>query len=234
MHPIERCHRLALIFLLFILGYVSIAFSETAFGPSYIQGSAVNLRSAPSTSSAIISVLSKGQPCEILDRQNDWFYIKLSDDLAGWVFGPYVTFTPVLSDASSISRNEQIVRYALTLLKTKYRYGGNSPNGFDCSGFTRYVYTQFGHILPHKASEQMKYGQPVEKDALQKGDLVFFKTQGAQIVNHVGIYMENGQFIHASSGAGYVTISPLTSGYYHPRYQGARRIFQTHSEVIKK
>ncbi|HOP74508.1 MAG TPA: SH3 domain-containing C40 family peptidase [Bacillota bacterium] len=228
MRPTGKCYRWTLIFLLFLFGFVSIIYSESVTDISFIAASAVNLRSEPSTSSPIITVLKRGQPCEIINQQDEWVYIKLPNELTGWVSVQYISFSPLSPSEHLMSPlHEELIRFAHSLLNTKYRYGGNSPSGFDCSGFTRYVYAQFGYELPHKASEQMKYGQPIEKDSLQKGDLVFFKTLGSKIINHVGIYTENGNFIHASSGAGRVTISPLTSGYYLPRYQGARRILST-------
>lgn len=232
MHPTGKHYGFFLSALLFLFAFVSITHSESIAEQSYIQASTVNLRSAPSTSATIITVLSKGQPCEILEQQNDWVYIKLTNDTYGWVAAQYISLTPIPSiDGLELPLNEKIIRYAQSLLKTKYRYGGISPSGFDCSGFTRYVYAQFGYNLPHKASEQMQYGQVIEKASLKKGDLVFFKTMGSKTINHVGIYIGDNNFIHASSGAGHVKISPLNSGYYYPRYQGARRILP---EIIEK
>ncbi len=103
-----------------------------------------------------------------------------------------------------------------------YVWGGATPAGFDCSGFTQYVMKQNGITIPRTAAEQFAAGSPVEKANLQVGDLVFFTTYkpGA---SHVGFYMGDGQFLHASSGAKEVTVSKLDESYYAQRYIGARR-----------
>ncbi|MBV6459014.1 MAG: hypothetical protein HONBIEJF_02153 [Fimbriimonadaceae bacterium] len=113
---------------------------------------------------------------------------------------------------------------AYSLRGTRYRYGGTSRNGFDCSGFAGYVYKSQGVKLPRTSREQSKVGQKVSKGSLQKGDLVFFKTRGGSRVSHVGIYAGNGKFIHASSGSGRVRVNSLSDGYYSRRFAGARRV----------
>ncbi|MCS6949987.1 MAG: NlpC/P60 family protein [Armatimonadota bacterium] len=122
------------------------------------------------------------------------------------------------------SLGEVIVRTASRYQGVRYRWGGSSRSGFDCSGFTRYIYRQRAGIeLPHSASAQFRRGTPVSREELQPGDLVFFQTyrRGA---SHVGIYIGNGKFIHASSARGRVRIDSLDEGYYRQRYLGARRI----------
>ena len=117
------------------------------------------------------------------------------------------------------------VSIAYQYLGVPYVYGGASPSGFDCSGFTMYVYSQLGISLPHGATPQLNYGASVSRSDLQPGDLVFFSDYG-YAASHVGIYVGDGQFIHASSSSsnGYcVCVSSLTSGYYDSHYAGARR-----------
>jgi len=116
-----------------------------------------------------------------------------------------------------------VVRRALGYLGTRYRYGASGARGFDCSGFTSYVYRQHGITLPHNSAAQYRVGKPVPRNELRPGDLVFFRTRGSRI-SHVGIYIGNGKFVHASSARGRVRIDTLTAGYYHRRYVGARRI----------
>ncbi len=115
------------------------------------------------------------------------------------------------------------VRRALGYLGVRYRYGGSSSRGFDCSGFTSYIYRQHGISLPHSASAQYRHGRAISRSELQPGDLVFFRTRGRRI-SHVGIYIGDGKFVHASSSRGRVRIDTLNSGYYKQRYVGARRI----------
>ncbi len=99
-----------------------------------------------------------------------------------------------------------------------YVYAGDSPSGgFDCSGFTMYVYAQIGISLPHNAAMQFGEGTPVSRDALEPGDLVFFYGLG-----HVGMYIGGGNFIHAPHTGDVVKISPL-AGHYDSVFDGARR-----------
>jgi len=116
-----------------------------------------------------------------------------------------------------------VVGTALSYQGTRYSYGGFSSRGFDCSGFVKYVYQRHGLNLPHNAAGQYGYGKPVSKGELQPGDLVFFRTGRSRGINHVGIYIGNGKFIHASSARGRVRIDSLNEGYYKARFVGARR-----------
>ncbi len=97
---------------------------------------------------------------------------------------------------------------------------GCSTSGFDCSGFVVYVYAQFGFKLSHYTGDLKKTGTKVSKKDLLPGDLVFFRKY-----HHVGIYLGDGNFVHASSGKGRVVISTLKKGFYKEKYSGARRIF---------
>lgn len=116
---------------------------------------------------------------------------------------------------------QAILATARKYLGVKYKWSGNSPSGFDCSGFVYYVFSQNSVSLPRTSYEQFKTGIKVSK--LQTGDLVFFSTY-ASGASHAGIYIGNNQFIHSSSGAGEVTITPLSTPYYSARYLGARRV----------
>ncbi|WP_319402850.1 NlpC/P60 family protein [uncultured Anaeromusa sp.] len=121
-------------------------------------------------------------------------------------------------------RGAQIVQMAQQYMGTPYAWGGSSPGGFDCSGFIYYIYGQFGISLPRMSDGQFEVGRAVSGDNLLPGDLIFFTTYepGA---SHVGIYLGGGRFIHASSAAGEVTITPLGKSYYQERYLGARRVW---------
>lgn len=117
----------------------------------------------------------------------------------------------------------RLVNYAKKYIGTRYVYGSSSSSGFDCSGFTMYVYRAAGINLPHSASSQSTLGLAVSKSNLRSGDLVFFETTGSGI-SHVGMCIGNNQFIHASSGSGHVTINSLSDSYYASRFRGAVRI----------
>jgi len=138
--------------------------------------------------------------------------------------------TPLL-DTVQIVREERkeslfrkIVELAKSLLGIRYRRGGTNKNGFDCSGFVQHVYGTFSFPLPRSATEQFKVGFPISKEELLEGDLLFFQTRKRPFPSHVGIYIGDNQFIHASSGKRRVTITDLDDPYYKKRFVGARRI----------
>lgn len=125
------------------------------------------------------------------------------------------------------SRRGMMVRGIATTAKsylgTPYAMGGTSRSAIDCSGFTMQVFSSYGIKLPRTADVQFNVGSKVGRGQEQPGDLVFFETY-LPGPSHVGIYLGGGQFIHASSSRG-VTITPLNSSYFGPRYLGARRLF---------
>jgi len=125
-----------------------------------------------------------------------------------------------VSRATREAREEaKVVRFARRLLGVRYAYGGTSPRtGFDCSGFTRYVYAHFGITLPHYSASQFALGRRVSRTRLRPGDLVFFDGLG-----HVGLYIGRQRFIHAPHSGTRVSIS-LLSGWYRMQYDGARRL----------
>ncbi|MCM3703564.1 C40 family peptidase [Paenibacillus macerans] len=114
---------------------------------------------------------------------------------------------------------------------TPYKYGGTSTAGFDCSGFTRYVFKQMGVTLPRVSTAQYKVGTAVSKSELQAGDLVFFNTLGGGKVSHVGIYVGDGEFAHASSSKG-IRIDKLRNSYYENRYVGAKRVLSKYGYSV--
>lgn len=121
------------------------------------------------------------------------------------------------------SSSSSIVSVAQQYLGVPYVWGGTSPSGFDCSGFTQYVFKKCGYSINRTAAAQYKNGSYVSYSNLQAGDLVYFtNTYSTSGISHVGIYIGGGQFIHAASGG--VKISSLSERYYSTRYYGARRI----------
>jgi cell wall-associated NlpC family hydrolase len=121
---------------------------------------------------------------------------------------------PVLAgmSASASSLRDSIVSLARAQIGTRYRHGGASPQrGFDCSGLVQYVMSRFAMIVPRTAKQQAAVGVPVERDTslLRPGDLLTFASTGKASISHIGIYIGNGHFVHASSVAGRVIESPL-------------------------
>ena len=117
-----------------------------------------------------------------------------------------------------------IEHVAKSLLGTDYQYGASGPSQYDCSGFTKYVFSKQGINLPRTSRDQAKVGQFVPARELQKGDLVFFSSKKTSKVAHVGIYLGRGEFIHASSSKDQVTISNLNSNYYSKHFKWGRRV----------
>jgi hypothetical protein len=130
---------------------------------------------------------------------------------------------PMVSRSASYLVARRIIQSAMSYVGVPYRYGGITPRGFDCSGFTKFVYGQAGINLPRMADAQFLVGEPVIHPNLQTGDLVFFTTY-APGASHVGIYLDNGRFISATSSGGIKVASLHDSYYWGPRYIGARRV----------
>jgi hypothetical protein len=211
---------------LFGIGLFTVAFGGELPERGLITGSMVNLRESASLTSKVLAVLPQGNLVVVKGINCDWVRVKLEDGLEGWIYQKYIT-----TDAETVESRERffakagkITGLALRYLGFKYRYGGASPRGFDCSGFTMYIYAQFGWKLPHSAAAQMELGVSVKKTDLLPGDLVFFRTLNSYKINHVGIYLGNGDFVHAASGSGAVKVSSINDGYYKYKYYCARRL----------
>ncbi|HET7136935.1 MAG TPA: NlpC/P60 family protein [Gaiellaceae bacterium] len=143
------------------------------------------------------------------------FFARAACALAGIDRNP----TPPSRATLLAAEQARIVRFARHYLGIRYSYGGTSPtSGFDCSGFTRFVYAHFGIALPHYSGGQFGIGRRVSRAGLRPGDLVFFDGLG-----HVGIYVGAGRFIHAPHTGTHVSIDPL-AGWYGAEYDGARRL----------
>ena len=115
-----------------------------------------------------------------------------------------------------------MLQQAKQYIGVPYVWGGTSPSGFHCSGFSQYTFKKAGVDIPRSSALQYNTGSPVSKDQLKSGDLVFFSTYKPG-PSHVGIYIANNQFIAASSSQG-IAITDLNNSYYQQRYIGARRI----------
>jgi cell wall-associated NlpC family hydrolase len=128
---------------------------------------------------------------------------------------------PIPTDARSpeATRGRAVVAVAKQYVGAPYRWGGSSPEGFDCSGLVRYVYAQVGVSLPHNAAQQYRLGTPVAREDLEPGDLVFFDH-----LRHNGIYVGDGRFIHARQTGRRVAIAGLDEAWYASHFVGGRRL----------
>lgn len=223
--------------LLICLAITPLAYGETALQSGVIKGNGVNFRAEPGLKSRVISVLKRGLTVAVIAENEHWYKVQLANGQVGWIYREFVELHP-LNRSNSRERLtkapvDEMLAYAKSFLGISYVYGGASPRGFDCSGFTKYVFSKIGINLPHQAKQQMEKGTAIQSKAeLLPGDLVFFKTKGSSIVNHVGIYLGDNRFIHASSGYGAVRISPLDSGYYDRCYVGGRRLIADVAEEV--
>jgi len=116
-----------------------------------------------------------------------------------------------------------LVGTALSLRGVPYRDGGSDLTGFDCSGFTQYVFGQYGITLPRSVREQFQTGRPITPQDVAPGDLIFFSTT-APGASHVGIAIGGDEFIHAPSSTGVVRVERMGSSYWGPRFIGAKRV----------
>lgn len=207
--------------------------SVAAIIKGVINGSDINLREGPGKDYDVVCQVNKGDKVEILGSEPEWFKIKTSNGVNGWVYSTYVSTGSTLAsrgettDSNISDKRAAVVEYAKKYLGVRYVYGGSSPSGFDCSGFTCYVFKHFGISLNRSANDQAANGTKISKSELQPGDLVLFDTNGGKNkINHAGIYIGNGSFIHASSGSSKkkVVISDINSGFYDGCYMTGRRV----------
>lgn len=183
----------------------------------------LNVRSGPSTDTEILGKLSFGSTINIKTSSNGWYEIEYNDSSA-YVFAEYVKIIDLSAAALSPSGNS-VVDYARLFIGTPYVAGGSSPSGFDCSGFVKYVMANFGVDMPRTSTDQYSIGVRVDKAELMPGDLVFFKYSSTSYrLNHVGIYVGDGNFIHSPIPGQTVKIDTLSSGYFSTYYYGATRV----------
>lgn len=203
---------------------------ELGYGKVTTDGSTLNLRSGAGTDFDRVAVLNDGTVVTLLGMEDGWFKVSYKDTV-GYASSEYMVTCldqngnrgdTVVTDSAL---GQQIIAYAKQFLGRPYVWGGNGPNSFDCSGFTKYVYANFGYSLNRTASAQLSNGVSVSRSELQAGDLVFFYNGKVSTpVSHVGIYIGNGDFIHASSNSYTVEISSLYAKNYDAKYVYARRI----------
>ena len=219
-----------------IIGYMSkdyITFKErenVELGYGVVESGSVNLRSGPGVDSDLLATLKEGETAYIIGFNCGWYKVQyegqtgyIRSDLLALTEAPKYNSQTVIGEAPVVqSEGQKIVAKAKEFMGVPYVWGGTSPKGFDCSGFTQYVYKQLGYSIKRTAAQQLTCGTEVTN--LQPGDLVFFTNTYATTAaaSHVGIYMGDNLFIHAANGG--VKITSLNHEYYAPRYIGARRI----------
>ena len=179
-----------------------------------VNTTTLRVREDKSTDSAIVSLVGEGEDLIVEKIVDDWY--KVVDDQKGYISGEYVTISQKLPTASSVEELENgtgvsdtrvsLVQYALQFVGNRYVWGGTSlTNGIDCSGFTMQIYARYGISLPHHAASQPGYGTRISASDAQPGDLFFYGS--GSTISHVGIYIGNGQIVHASNARTGIKIS---------------------------
>lgn len=221
---------------------------EIKIKTQFISSETVNLRKEPNTSSDIVAKLTLNMAVDVYKEESGWSKVKVSGK-EGYISSSLLSdkkketsraaetprtsenantetateteTTTTTSSAPAPQNGSSVVETAKSYIGSSYVYGASGPSSFDCSGFTSYIYKQYGVSLNRTAAGQYSNGVAVSKDELQPGDLVMFGKSG---INHVGIYIGGGQMVHAANPSRGVTTDTINSGYYYNNYVGARRV----------
>jgi cell wall-associated NlpC family hydrolase len=219
----------------------------------------VNIRKGPGSAYDRVGSIDSGANVSLLARHDDWFRVELQDGTKAWIFSDLMKIAPmavrrvpVTNDIPALPARTRVARpaggssgggaavnipasgdvagFAAQFIGSRYRWGGSSPSGFDCSGLTSYVYRQFGVGLPHSAAAQYssRYGAIIgSMGNLAPGDLMFFAgTGGRRGISHVAIYIGGGQMVHAMTPRYGVQASGIWSSYWQNHFVGAVRPYR--------
>ena len=213
-----------------LTGYVSaeyISLDGTVPEEGLVLYSALNVRTGPGTSYSRIGTLKMGSTVTVLGESGGWYKVS-SGSLTGYASAKYIS---ILDDLTSSPVGAAAAAMAVSLLGSRYVYGAAGPTTFDCSGLSYYIYKQLGYTLQRGSSGQYnKSGTFVPLSQAEPGDLIFFfdprfdGSGGTLPTTHMGIYVGNGQFIHASTTSYRVQYDNVYGSYYTPYIVGVKRI----------
>lgn len=218
--------------------------AETVLKTLFVNAETVNVRKEANTDSEVVVKLSLNTSVDVYAEENGWSKVKV-EDKEGYISSALLSDkkqetsrsletprkqaeqtqeqTNTQATTSSSGQGAKVVETAKSYIGSKYVYGATGPNSFDCSGFTYYIYKQYGVSLSRTAAAQYKNGTAVSRSDLQLGDLIMFGPSASGI-NHVGIYIGGGKIVHAANASRGVTTDTINSGYYNKNYVGARRV----------
>lgn len=192
----------------------------TASGTAVVKADALYLRAKATTNSTALDMAYRNDSVSLLAQEGVWYKVSYNGQ-EGYMHGDYLG----IGESATINTvGQKIVDCAMQYLGVPYVWGGSSPSGFDCSGLVQYVARSCGYSIGRTVSQQWPYGTEVSKENLRPGDIVFFTNTYTSGFSHVGIYVGDGNFIHAPSSGSVVKITSLESSYYASHYYGARRL----------
>jgi cell wall-associated NlpC family hydrolase len=203
----------------------------SASGTTYyvkVNSGSLNMRNKPATSGKIVAKLSKNQLVTVSSQSKGWAKVSTKGK-KGYVSSKYIAPKAATTAKKSTPKpavktadyKAKAISVAKSNLGVKYKWGGNTTSGFDCSGLVTYSYGKAGVKLPRTAAEMYNVGTKVT--SYQPGDLLFYATSGGRKVTHVAIYIGNGQMIHSATSKG-VSIASINNSYWKPRFIGAKRL----------
>lgn len=204
---------------------------EFSLGTATITGDgSINMRADADTNSDIVTQVPAGSTVAVLGVKGNFYKVQFGESV-GYMFEPYVSVDGRMAEqtarnesSDAVATRNKVLDYAAGFLGTPYVYGGSTPSGFDCSGFTSYVYKNTVRSIPRTATSQRNALTNVSMDELKPADLVFFGSGGS--ISHVGIYVGDGKFIHSPHTGSSVKYDTLWSGNYKRRFvSGGRVIF---------
>lgn len=199
-----------------ITGEQALIIAQTeARNMAKVTTNSLRVRSAASTDSQVLSSVSKDEEIVVLEELDGWLKVEV-EDFTGYVSRDYVTTEVKLKTGNTMKEltygngvsnvRVDLVNYALQFVGNRYVWGGTSlTKGVDCSGFTMKVYQKYGISLPHYSGSQPSYGKKITRSQLQPGDLIFYASSGR--IDHVAIYIGNGQIVHAANSRDGIKIS---------------------------
>lgn len=207
-------------------GYIINDYVSVNAHEGVVTGSAVNVRKTPGMDGEIIGLVYKGQTLPVLGKDSEWVNVEYNGQ-HGWISAQYIVDAMAQTAVANanVTQAQKIVGEAMKHVGKPYVYGASGPSAFDCSGFTSYVYRQFGYNLNRTAAGQNSNGTQVSRANLQPGDVVLFYDRGYSSIGHAGIYIGNDQFVHANNASTGVIVTTISaSPYYSTRFVCGRRI----------
>ena len=212
--------------LMFLQLYI---FNVLANEKGFVNCNLLNVRVSPNTECEIVDQMQYGTDFDIIYTVDGWYNIRMNNGITGFVSADYVRkeceeLNSYSTEIHNSAIGEEVAKKAYNYIGCGYSYGSSGPSRFDCSGFTTYLYKEYGYSLPRTSYSQAEYGQYIDKNDLLPGDILCFSNRSDKKVNHVGVYVGNNEFIHASTSVRGVVKDSLDDDYYVRNYVTARRV----------